>query len=220
MKKLFEVLALFILFVGCSKQHNITRDKIEADINVEITLQKDTISLSSIYGGDIHILALDSIILASVNKVTRYDSLWIIKGKSEQGGVHLFNNEGHYLQTLLGWRQGPVEVTDIYTFETFIEACKNSNYIWGHCNLYEGNRFISSVYNYRNDVYWHLTDKSNNNSNSYKWVKDDLILNEISLVESYLYRVNVQEDWHYFTLSYYDLGRMMQEMDIRKKDNA
>lgn len=361
------ILLLFPLLASCNGRHDIVENEIVADINVEIVPRNDTISLSSIYENKFNVLTLDSIVLASINKVLRYNSLWVVEGKSKHGGVHLFDNNGHYMHTLLNWGQGPDEATDIwamkifqdavyllvnsgtelikyslstqkiewrfklpneiisatdfeiihnnkfiflksvsrelsskecklyiynnmnnqiegrmleldkkaseyisfsqsdclyrfqnhiryyevfrngiceiecdslsgylgfksnkytfsedelymdsYTFETFIEACRSSKYIWGHCNLYEGKRFISSTYNYNNDLYWNLVDKLTNSSKSYKWVNDDLIFNEISLVEDYLFRINVQNDCHYFALSYYDLDRMIQKMDKEK----
>lgn len=366
MRILVEIILLVVFLTGCSRQQSVVRDNIKANIHVSFIPREDTVSLSSIYGRKVDILTLDSIVLASVSKVLRYDSLWIVKGKSAEGGVHLFSNKGHYLKPLLRWGQGPTEVFDIwamklyqdavyllanagtevikysllsqelewrfkvpdevlsatdfellsdgkfvflksvarkpekeyklyvyndqkrqiegcfleldkkagdyisfsqtdclyrmgdkiryyevfrngicqlvngdlegyigfvnnkytfpedelyqdsYTFETFIETCENSNYIWGHRNLYEGNRFISSSYNYRNDMYWNLIDKFSNNSHSYKWVRDDLILNETSLVEEYLSMTNVQGDCHYFTLSYYNLDRLMQQEDAGK----
>lgn len=365
MRTLVEIILLSILLTGCNRQQNIMRESIEADIQVTLTPQQDTVVLSSVYEQKVDILALDSIVLASVSKVLRYDSLWIVKGKSSEGGVHLFDNGGHYQKSLLKWGQGPTEVFDIgtmkmqqntlyllvnagteiikysllsqeqelrfklpaeifsatdfevlpngkflflksvaripgkeyklyiynhqneqiegrfleldkkageyisfsqtnclyrmgdevryyevfrngicqltdnnlkgyigftnnkytfpedelyndsYTFEAFIETCKNSNYIWAHANLYEGNRFISSIYTYHNEIYWNLIDKFNNTSHSYKWIRDDMILNETSSVGKYLDRCNIQDNCHYFTLSYHNLAEVMQNENTR-----
>ena len=40
-----------------------------------------------------------------------------------------------------------------YTFEKFINYCKSSDYIWAHCNLYEGAHYITSTFEYSDDFY-------------------------------------------------------------------
>ena len=73
---------------------------------------------------------------------------------------------------------------------------------------------MSSTYMYKKELFWNIIDKSDYSVHSYKWVYDDLILNEVVPVEDYLYRANVQENIHYYTLSFYDFDRIMQ---LKKK---
>lgn len=101
-----------------------------------------------------------------------------------------------------------------HTFQSFIDVCENSPFIWAHRNLFEGERFVSSTYMYKKELFWNIIDKSDYSVHSYKWVYDDLILNEVVPVEDYLYRANVQENIHYYTLSFYDFDRIMQ---LKKK---
>ncbi len=101
-----------------------------------------------------------------------------------------------------------------HTFQSFIDVCENSPFIWAYRNLFEGERFVSSTYMYKKELFWNIIDKSDYSVHSYKWVYDDLILNEVVPVEDYLYRANVQENIHYYTLSFYDFDRIMQ---LKKK---
>ncbi|UVS40070.1 hypothetical protein NXV60_03240 [Bacteroides fragilis] len=36
-----------------------------------------------------------------------------------------------------------------HTFQSFIDVCENSPFIWAHRNLFEGERFVSSTYMYK-----------------------------------------------------------------------
>ena len=361
--KYLNLFIFVLLLAGCNRpvKHS---DIIQADTMVSIIPQEDTITLSALFSR-CEIVKLNDIVLASINKVFKYDSLWIVQGKSDQGGVHLFNNEGRYLKTVLKWGQGPEEAYDIWsiklldgsiyllinsgtevveyslqkqkmverfrlpseilsatdfvvdnggnyiflksisrekkkeeyklyvynkkegtivnrilnmdkksseyisfdqsdclyrvqdeiyyyevfrngicrlsandmtgyiafkqneytfpekelynedhTFQSFIDVCENSPFIWAHRNLFEGERFVSSTYMYKKELFWNIIDKSDYSVHSYKWVYDDLILNEVVPVEDYLYRANVQENIHYYTLSFYDFDRIMQ---LKKK---
>ena len=62
---------------------------------------------------------------------------------------------------------------------------------------------MSSTYMYKKELLWNIIDKSDYSVHSYKWVYDDLILNEVVPVEDYLYRANVQENIHYYTCLLY-----------------
>ena len=99
--KYLNLFIFVLLLAGCNQpvKHS---DIIQADIMVSIIPQEDTTSLSALFS-KCEIVKLNDIVLASINKVLKYDSLWIVQGKSDQGGVHLFNNEGRYLNTVLKW---------------------------------------------------------------------------------------------------------------------
>lgn len=98
-----------------------------------------------------------------------------------------------------------------YTFEKFINYCKSSDYIWAHCNLYEGAHYITSTFEYSDDFYLNVIDKRNKTSHSYKWISDNYLLNMVYPIEEALSRVGVSNDCHYYTLSFYDIERMLKE---------
>lgn len=113
--KYLNLFIFVLLLAGCNQpvKHS---DIIQADIMVSIIPQEDTISLSALFS-ICEIVKLNDIVLASINKVLKYDSLWIVQGKSDQGGVHLFNNEGRYLKTVLKWGEGPEEAYDVWSIK-------------------------------------------------------------------------------------------------------
>lgn len=113
--KYLNLFIFVLLLAGCNRpvKHS---DIIQADTMVSIIPQEDTITLSALFSR-CEIVKLNDIVLASINKVFKYDSLWIVQGKSDQGGVHLFNNEGRYLKTVLKWGQGPEEAYDIWSIK-------------------------------------------------------------------------------------------------------
>ena len=97
--KYLNLFIFVLLLAGCNRpvKHS---DIIQTDTMVSIIPQEDTITLSALFSR-CEIVKLNDIVLASINKVFKYDSLWIVQGQSDQGGVHLFNNEGRYLKTVL-----------------------------------------------------------------------------------------------------------------------
>ncbi|WP_229066960.1 MULTISPECIES: 6-bladed beta-propeller [Bacteroides] len=113
--KYLNLFIFVLLLAGCNQpvKHS---DIIQADIMVSIIPQEDTTSLSALFS-KCEIVKLNDIVLASINKVLKYDSLWIVQGKSDQGGVHLFNNEGRYLKTVLKWGEGPEEAYDVWSIK-------------------------------------------------------------------------------------------------------
>lgn len=40
-----------------------------------------------------------------------------------------------------------------HTFQSFIDVCENSPFIWAHRNLFEGERFVSSTYMYKKNCF-------------------------------------------------------------------
>ena len=113
--KYLNLFIFVLLLAGCNQpvKHS---DIIQADIMVSIIPQEDTTSLSALFS-KCEIVKLNDIVLASINKVLKYDSLWIVQGKSDQGGVHLFNNEGRYLKTVLKWGEGAEEAYDVWSIK-------------------------------------------------------------------------------------------------------
>lgn len=97
-----------------------------------------------------------------------------------------------------------------YTFESFIETCEESPYIWAHSNLYEGERFITSVFRYRHHLYLNVIDKCSSRSHSYRWMRDDIVTDAVTPVEEGLSRLAVAGRVHYYTLSYDCLSRLIE----------
>lgn len=97
-----------------------------------------------------------------------------------------------------------------YTFDSFIDFCMRSPYIWTHRAMYEGPRFVMSNYMYKDEYYWNVIDKNKHLSQSYHEIEDDLLFEGRFLIEDYLYQTNIQGSARFFTLAYDDLETMLQ----------
>lgn len=349
---------LLSILYGCKDERKY-REDIKADVSVEIKPSKETLTLSSIVA-TFDLIAPKGILLANISKVLECDSFILIKGKSADGDIHLFDKEGNYLETILKRGEGPEEAANVkamkiwgndvfllvnvgtevmryslsqrrfvdrfrlpdeifasadfeilnenkyvfykdiangnsenewklyvydkkfkkvdykwiplnsksteyisfgqtdclyhlnnkfyfyeifqngiyelneesikghiafknnkysfpnnclygsYTFDSFIQFCKESPYVWAHRDMYEGNHFMISNYIYKNNFYWNVIDKKKNISNSYLAINDDVLLDGIFSTEDYLYQTNCQDSIYYFTLSYSSLDEIMQ----------
>lgn len=105
-----------------------------------------------------------------------------------------------------------------YTFDSFIDFCMESPYVWAHRAMYEGSSFIMSNYTYKKGYYWNVIDKNRNLSKSYRKVDDDLLFEESFFIEDYLYQTNVQGSARFFTVAYDDLKTMVQSKPREKTD--
>lgn len=56
------------------------------------------------------------------------------------------------------------------------------------------------------ELFWNIIDKSDYSVHSYKWVYDDLILNEVVPVRLFI-SCQCSGGIHYYTLSFYDFDR-------------
>ena len=103
------------------------------------------------------------------------------------------------------------ELYDNYTFDSFIDFCMHSPYIWAHRGVLEGARFILSNYTYREKFYWNMIDKKIGESKSYSMIDDDVFLDEPLSAENYLSYANIQDSIYYFTISYDELAEVMEK---------
>ena len=98
-----------------------------------------------------------------------------------------------------------------YTFDSFIDFCMRSPYVWAHRGVMEGSRFIFSNYTYREKYYWNVIDKKKGKSKSFLKIDDDIFLEEKMLAEDYPFQTNKQDSVQYFTISYDQLADVMEK---------
>ena len=130
-----------------------------------------------------------------------------LKGKQLNGYVSFEDNE---------YTIPDDELYGRYTFDSFIDLCMGSPYVWAHRGVMEGERFIFSNYTYRKKYYWNIIDKQEKISKSFLKIDDDILLEEETLAEDYLLQTNKQDSVQYFTISYDQLTDVME----KKKKNG
>lgn len=350
-KLVYYCLALILVLCGC-KDEKKYRDSVSSNVSLEIMPSDGALKLSSFLRNDYDIIVPKGVLLANISKVLECDSFLVVKGKSADGDVHLFDKQGEYIKTILNRGGGPDEASNVwavkiydgdvyllvnagtelmryslaqerylerfrlpkevfsaadfeimdkdnyifyknlpsgdsqpeyklyaynrqaekiehkwlplhaksseyisfaqddclyrhagnvhfyeifqkgiyrlekenlcgyitfqdnsysfpdsdlfgsYTFDSFISFCEESPYIWAHRDMYEGTRFITSNFMFRNGCYWNVIDKKEKTSHSYLSVEDDLLLDTELPAKDYMYQANVQDSMRYFALPY------------------
>lgn len=359
-------LALLFFFVSCQEE-KIYRPNITADLSVKVIPSEESLKMSSFFKATYDIFVPEGVVLAGISKVLVKDSLVVVEGKSGDGFVHLFDQQGRMLETILKRGPGPSEAANLwamkiykdnvyflvnagteimcyslvyrkvidrfrlpdevisiadfeilnekefvfyknltgmtgqdefklyqfdrerkevigrwiplhaesseyisfaqhdclyrqddkirfyevfqkgiyelkekqldgyvsfvdneytipdnelygrYTFDSFIDFCMQSPYIWAHRGVMEGSRFIFSNYTCREKYYWNVIDKKKGTSKSFLNIDDDVLLKEEMIAENYLYQTNKQDSVQYFTISYDQLSDVMEK---KKKDGS
>ena len=108
------ILLLVVLCCSCKDNKNF-RESIDANMSVEIRPEDQKLVMSSLFKKDYDVIVPQGIILADVSKVLMVDSFYVIKGKSVEGEVHLFDNKGNYLETILKRGGGPDEAANVWS---------------------------------------------------------------------------------------------------------
>lgn len=106
------ILLLVVLCCSCKNNKNFW-ESIDANMSVEIRPEDQKLVMSSLFKKKYDVIIPQGIILADVSKVLMVDSFYVIKGKSVVGEVHLFDNKGNYLETILKRGGGPDEAADV-----------------------------------------------------------------------------------------------------------
>lgn len=102
-----------------------------------------------------------------------------------------------------------------YTFNSFIDFCMKSPYIWAHRDIYESDHYIMSNYMFKNDYYWNVIDKRQGTSNSYSMIDDDVFFDEKMSVDDFPIHTNVQDSVRYFIVSYTQLSDVLRKKEER-----
>lgn len=112
----FFILLLVVLCCSC-KDNNKTRELIDANISVEVIPEEQQLVMSSLFEKDYDVIVPQGITLADVSKVLMVDSFYVVKGKSVEGEVHLFDSKGNYLETILKRGGGPDEAANVWSIK-------------------------------------------------------------------------------------------------------
>lgn len=136
MNKQCLVLLIFAFFAAsCNKSTSRKAIINQAEVMVELTPQTDTLRLSTLFN-KWHLVELKGKLIGDIADVQQIDSVLIVRSESDGTNLHLFNDNGTYIRSMVRYGRGNNEVLNLASFtynpytETIDVLCNYGAEIW------------------------------------------------------------------------------------------
>ena len=96
----------------------------------------------------------------------------------------------------------------------FIRICEDSDYIWGHGSMFRYREYLFSSYTYHNKYYTNVMNLDDRTSNSYRFMKDDIVWGISSENDvNPFYMIYSDEERAIFTVEPYELKFLLEKSE-------
>ena len=101
-----------LVLLCCCKQQSVDIEIEKDAFEVELKPQSDTLKLSSLFQLD-RVITFDSLFLSDITDVQIIDSNILVRSKSGNKDLHLFDHEGRYLKSFVHYGRAKNEILNL-----------------------------------------------------------------------------------------------------------